>query len=388
MIFLRDHARLPVPAALALTYATFYLGLGIQMPFLPLWLKHQGLSAAEMGFVMSVPMLTRLVSTPLAGLLSDRLGRPKALLAGLALLTLAGYGALALAPASAAAYAVVVGLIAMVWFPGFSLLDAYASRQAKAGRVDYGRARQWGSGAFLAANLVGGLVVGALGAGSVVLLLLACQALYLLATLPLPELPRAAPPPPDAPDGPGLSLRLAAGIGAVALVQASHAILYIFSTVYWAGLGYSMTVIGLLWATGVAAEMVLFRRGTALMARLGPQRMIALGGAAAVVRFSAMAFGPPLPLLFALQMLHGLSFGATYLGMVQLVARAVGEHRASTGQAAAAWSVNLVMTGATFAAGPLWAASGAGSFLVSAGLGLAGALLALAAQPQRAGSGG
>lgn len=384
---------LPVPLALALAYGTFYLGVGIQMPYLPLWLEHRGLSAAEIGFVMSAPLLTRLVSTPLAGMLSDRLGRPKALLAGLGLATAAGFAGLAALDPGVVAYAVAVGLISMVWFPGFSLLDAYAGRQARAGRVDYGRARQWGSLAFLAANLAGGAVVGAAGAGSVVFLLLGCQMLFLAATVPLPELSQAPPPPPDAPGLIPRPLWLAAGIAAAALVQASHAALYVFSTVYWASLGYSLTVIGLLWATGVASEIVLFRKGTALVARLGPHRMIALGGLAAVVRFTALALEPPLWLLFGLQTLHAFTFGATYLGMVQLISRHVGEHRAGTGQAAAAWTVNLVAGAATFAAGPLWSTFAAGSFLVSAALGLAGALLAggaarLGREPSGPGSGG
>ncbi len=368
-----------MPAALALAYGAFYLGVGIQMPYLPLWLEHRGLSAAEIGFVMSAPLLTRLVSTPLAGLLSDRLGRPKALLVGLATLTAVGFAVLAMLTPGVLAYAIAIGLISMVWFPGFSLLDAYAGRQARAGRVDYGRARQWGSGAFLAANLAGGFVVGAAGAGSVVVLLLGCQLLFLAAALPLPELSRAAPPAADAAEAPLRPFWLAAGIVAAALVQASHAALYVFSTVYWASLGYSLTVIGLLWATGVAAEIVLFRKGTAVMGRLGPHRMIALGGLAAAVRFTAMAFEPPLWLLLGLQTLHAFSFGATYLGMVQLVSRHVGEHRAGTGQAAAAWTVNLVAGGATLAAGPLWSLFAAESFLASAGLGLAGALAAAGA---------
>ncbi len=60
----------------------------------------------------------------------------------------------------------------------------------------------------------------------------------------------------------------------------------------------------------------------------------------------------------------------------------------------AAWATAIAMTAATLAAGPLWQAFGALSFLASAALAGAGAVLAVVAglmrtaQPQSAGSGG
>ena len=45
--------------------------------------------------------------------------------------------------------------------------------------------------------------------------------------------------------------------------------------------------------------------------------LMALGGAAAIVRWIALAFAPPLAMLFALQLLHAFSFGASYLGFLR-----------------------------------------------------------------------
>ena len=46
-----------------------------------------------------------------------------------------------------------------------------------------------------------------------------------------------------------------------------------------------------------------------------------LGGAGAVLRWTAMAFDSPVALLPVLQCLHGLSFGATHLGAMHALAR-------------------------------------------------------------------
>ncbi|MFS8038091.1 MFS transporter [Xanthobacter sp. AM11] len=391
-----EGARGPGPAGgpcvqrrLAAAYATYFIALGIQIPYLPLWFQQRGLGPEAIGIALAVPMLARLVATPLLGLLSDRLGRPRALLVALALATVLGMGALA-ASREAFAIFVVLGLMSLCWFPGLALLDSYASRLAKAKRADYGRARQWGSASFLVANVAGGAFIGGLGAGSVVLLMLAGHLTHVLATAALPELPpaerRAMPL-----NGRRARLGLLAGIVAGAVVQASHAPLYAFASVHWAQEGVSLTTIGLLWAAGVAAEMVLFRFGTGLVARFGPHRLIAAGGMAALVRFAAMAGDPPLELLFPLQLLHAFTFGATYLGTVELIARSVSEHRAGAGQTAAAWTTSLFMATANVASGPLWQQFGPMTFLAAGVVGLAGTGVALLAgwlQPHRSGAGG
>lgn len=383
------HGRGGIQARLGAAYATYFLALGIQIPYLPLWFQHQGLGPEAIGVALAVPMVTRLVATPVLGFLSDRLGRPKAVLCVLSVLTAAGMAALAVS-GSALAIFIVLGLMAMSWYPGLSLLDSYTSRQARAGRGDYGRARQWGSGSFLVANLVGGWLVGAAGAGAVVVLMFAGQLTHVGATFALPELPRGARQSALL-SGRTARLGLLAGILAAALVQASHAQLYAFASVHWAKQGYSLATIGLLWAAGVAAEMVMFRFGSRLVVRFGPHLLIVAGGVTAVARFAALSADPPLALLLPLQVLHAFTFGATYLGTVELIARSVSEHRAGTGQTAASWTSGVAMAGANLASGPLWAAFGPSAFLVSCGIAAAGALLAIAAarlQPHTSASGG
>ncbi|MFG1377398.1 MFS transporter [Xanthobacter autotrophicus] len=370
-------------------YAAFFLAMGIQVPYLPLWLQDRGLGPEAIGVALAVPMLARLVSTPLLGVLSDRFGRPRAMLVALALAALCGMAMLGLS-VDFLAILVTLAFTALAWMPSLSLLDSYASRQARAGRADYGKARQWGSASFLVANLVGGALLGMLGAGSVVLMMLAGQLAYVLAALALPELPRPEPRPAPV-TGRRARLGVLAGIVAAALVQASHATLYAFASVSWVAQGYSLATIGVLWAVGVAAEMALFRFGTRLVVRFGPHVLIAVGGIAAVVRFAAMASDPPLAVLVPLQMLHAFTFAATFLAMVELVSRSVSEHRSGTGQTAAAWIGSILMSAANVASGPLWAAFGPLAFLVSSAIGLVGALAALVAarlQPHSSGSGG
>src|SRR2546421_4577620 len=104
---------------------------------------------------------------------------------------------------------------------------------------------------------------------------------------------------------------------AASLVQASHAVYYGFSTLAWTASGLSGLAVGSLWALGVVAEIVLFAVSGRL--RLRPASLLGIGAAGAAVRWSLMASDPPLALVPLLQCLHGLSFGATFLGAVQFV---------------------------------------------------------------------
>ena len=72
-----------------------------------------------------------------------------------------------------------------------------------------------------------------------------------------------------------------------------------------------------------------------------------------------MGFDPPLALLVVLQLLHALTFGATHIGAVHFISRAVPETQSGTAQALyAAVTGGIVMGGTMLAAGPLYAAYG------------------------------
>jgi MFS transporter, PPP family, 3-phenylpropionic acid transporter len=57
---------------LAALYAALFILGGIQLPFLPVWLKAKGLDAATIGLVLAAPMLVRVLAIPLAARTADR----------------------------------------------------------------------------------------------------------------------------------------------------------------------------------------------------------------------------------------------------------------------------------------------------------------------------
>ena len=135
-------------------------------------------------------------------------------------------------------------------------------------------------------------------------------------------------------------------------------------------------LIGALWGVGVAAEVVLFAVSGRLPPSLRPTALLIIGGIGALVRWTAMAFDPPVALLPLLQLLHAGSFAATHLGMMGFMARAVPRELAATAQGfVATWSGHRQRLG-DLVSGYVYAASGSRAYLVMAAM-------ALAASPAR-----
>lgn len=376
--------------AIAAVYAGLFFGIGVYMPFFPVWLAGRGFDASWIAFTLAVPLMARLVTMPLGGLIADRSGRPRATLVVYGIATALCFVGVALAP-NTLTLLIALALATCFWQPSLPIVDAYAVSRRGEGRLDYGKVRLWGSLAFIGGNLAGGLLLGSLPHDAVIWFIVGGAVVTAFAATTLEET-KLAPRTHASRAKAKLSAILVIGIAGAALVQGSHATLYTFASIHWHALGLSDAMIGMMWSIGVLAEVALFRVATRVTMRIGPERLLMLGGIAGLVRFAAMSLNPPLALLIPLQMLHGMTFGCTYLGTVELVARYAPAGRGAGTQALAAWATAIAMTGATLAAGPLWTTFGAMTFLFSSALAGCGATLALVAalmaQPQSEGSGG
>ena len=213
-----------------------------------------------------------------------------------------------------------------------------------------------------------GVAAGPVGASA--LLTLACRG------LPSPGLPVEVPFRGREATG---MLRLAGDrrfwifVATASALQASHQVYYGFGSLYWRSLGFSQATIGLLWAEGVVAEILLFWQGERLLPRLGPVGLMALGGVAGVVRWTLAGLVVSLPAIGALQLLHALTFGATYLGAMHFLSRSVLPSAAASAQTlfvavSSGVGGGLVM----IAAGAAYATVGGRAYLFMAALSAAG----------------
>jgi MFS transporter, PPP family, 3-phenylpropionic acid transporter len=365
---------------LALFYAGLFVVAGVQLPFFPLWLKAKGLDAQAIGFVLATPMVVRVAAVPVAARIADRLGALRRVLVVSSAGAAIGY-ALVGGAQSLLAILAAVALAAALAAPAIPLADAYALKGLGLRGRAYGPVRLWGSVAFIAANLGAGFASGYIAPTGYIWLMVAASAATAAASLGLrPLWPAGAPEPPT----PRRRRRLLPAPGflpiavAASLVQASHAVYYGFSTLDWTAKGLSGTAIGSLWALGVAAEIVLFALSARLPAALGPRALLVIGAAGAAIRWTAMALDPPTGLLPLLQCLHALSFGASFLGAVQFLARAASEGEAATVQADFSTLQGIVMAAATGLSGLLYGRFGGLAYAAMAVCAVLGGIVALA----------
>jgi MFS transporter, PPP family, 3-phenylpropionic acid transporter len=365
--------------------AFLFLGLGVQLPFLPLWLADRGLSTAEIALVLSGQILIRTLGAPLGTFLADRYNRPVPLIRLLPLLCAAsyfalsfmhGFGSIFLVAVLAAAFLSPVGPIA----ENFAMVES-----AKAG-LDYGRQRSWASISFIAGTLLSGFALEAMATSTAVVLIAVSYAALGLAGFVLPDVkPQTAAGQKVRGARAGDVLRLFRSrifvifLFAVSVAQASHAMLYGFGSLHWEQLGISKGMIGALWGIGVSAEVVFFYFSGRLLPRFAPILLILIGCLTGVLRWTVTAFDPALWLLFPLQTLHAATFALTHFGTLHFLMQNVPAALRNSAQGLyAACSAGLFLMLATAAAGPLFDEFAGRAYLAMAMMSLAAAGLAFA----------
>lgn len=345
-----------------------YAVVGVSQPFLPAFLTSRGLDAGEVSIALALGSAVRLLVGPMAGRLADSLHDPRLLLAATA-------AASALAACGFLLAAGVAGILlaqlmySTVLAPLVPLSETVTLAAARRGLFDYGRVRAVGSATFILASALAGWLVGRQGYDIVPVLLALMLALSALAAMTLRRTGEVRVARP----GSFRAVLALPGLGRLmlvsALVQGSHAALYAFGAIHWAAAGHAPLTIGLLWAGGVIAEILLFTFGHALVERLGLRGLSLVAALAGVVRWGLLAGTVWLPALAVAQLLHGLTFGAQYLASMRLLISLVPPGQAATAQSLhASLGVGVATALLTLVCGPLYASWGGGVFWLMAAL--------------------
>jgi PPP family 3-phenylpropionic acid transporter len=359
---------------------------GIYTPFFGAWLGWKGLAPSAIGALLATGMLLRVAAVPASGLIADARNDRRFSMLVLYAVMLAGYGALnwVEAPTLIFLAAVSANVAAGAVTP---LLESVSIRLSEVYRFDYGHVRLWCSLMFVVANVASGAAVAALGLGVFVPWLTLTMLLNVTAVYYLP-----APPANRSRGLPGVRLRATFAearellrspvfvlfLACAGLDQGSHALYYGFGGLHWRSLGYSGTLIGVLWPLGVLAEIALMAVSLHVFRIVGATRLLMLGAASCAVRWTILAFDPPLSLVILAQFLHGATFAMAHLGAMYFILKAAPPRLAATAQSLyTVCSSGIVMGLTTLVSGPLYAAYGGRAYLLMSAMGLASLALAL-----------
>lgn len=317
---------------MAAVFAALFWVLCISTVYLPEWLHRTGLDTAQVALVLACATWLKVPLTLAAGYTADQLGRRKAVLivgSGVVMLgfpllfVVNGYYWLCLLWA-------VVGALTSTMVP---LADSISVTAVRREGLTYGRMRMWGSLSFLLASMLGGLIIRHYGNNAVVWLLCGGALALFLCVLLLPDYNSRRPMQPDLSLFPVLKIPgFVVFLLVAATLMASHAALYSLSTVHWAAVGISLPVIGMLWATGVVAEVIIFFISARVIGKFSPWSLLFIAGVVGLVRWSLTAVVVDVVLLFCIQSLHAITFTFTQLAVVNFIARKVPEEMTSSAQ--------------------------------------------------------
>ena len=365
-----------LPAFIVL-YATMYVAFGVASPFLPRYFESRGLTPEEIGLLLALGMMGRLVAGPFAGRLADQLGALRAVLAtcaasaaamALGLLTVEGFWLLVIVHMGHA--------VALAPIP--TLADALAlnagTRTAIRTGFEYGWVRGAASAAFVVGTLIAGQVLVSAELTAIVWMHAALLAGVMVSSRFVPGLDARSAP---------RTTRAASAIGGisellrialfrrllliVALVYGSHAMYDSFAVIRWNAAGIGPAAVSVLWSESVAAEVLVFLLiGPALINRLGPSGAAVLAATAGIIRWMVMSQTTALTALALVQPLHGLTFALLHLACMRIIAAIVPAHLAATAQALYALSGGLATAALILLSGRLYGQLGGQAFLVMA----------------------
>ncbi len=379
----------------ALSYCAPLLVNGIALPFFPVWLAALHFNDREIGVILAVPMVVRVLVAPVVALFADRMQeRAHVLLWS---------GALSLVTAIALYWTsdfwpvlLVYSLQGATFAPYVPVVESITISGVRRWGLDYGSMRVWGSVAFIFATLIGGQLIGMWG-GTMVLPVMVTG--FILTTLMAFFCPRIGPTrrrgqPVNLQAPTAGSLRtphlLITMIG-VSIQQSSHAVYYTFSSIYWHQIGLSGTQVGILWSAGVTSEVMVFFLSKRLSRRFSAWTLIRFGSAMCICRWVLFPINLGFAGYFVLQCFHSFSYAFVHTGMQRRIVATVQETQEASAQGTYFFYNGMCLGIMTIISGYLYAWLGLGSYYVMAGVaafGLGMVIVAYYLQPQSVGDGG
>lgn len=308
---------------LASFYLFYYATVGAFMPYWSPYLAARGFSPVQMGIAYALMGMMRTV-VPLAwGTYADHHGGRIRLIRGASLAALILFLMIPFMPSVLWVGVVMMGYT-VFWHALLPQFEAVTLSHLSAIGGDYARVRLWGSVGFIITVLGLGFLLDITGILWLPWLVGTFWLGMALSTWTVPEPPAFHLNQAERPSI-WAALKNPAALAllfACFCSQLSYAPYYNFFTLFLERHHYAHAYIGLLWAVGVVAEIVMFMMASRVIGDIGSRKVMLIALAATVMRWTATASAvDSLAVLLIAQMSHALSFGAYHAVAMHYVQR-------------------------------------------------------------------
>lgn len=301
-------------------YFFYFASLGVLIPYWGLYLKSLGFTAAAIGSMMAIIMGTKIISPNIWGWVADRTGKRMAIVRLGGLLSLIAFAGVFISQQ----YwwlVLVMMLFSFFWNATLPQLEATTFTHLGEQTHRYSSVRLWGSIGFIVAVWIIGQQLDGSKISYLPMILMGLFISIWVSSLIVPE--EAAKHIHITPEPLKKVLKRPEVLGLLVicfLMQMGHGPYYTFYSIYMQDYGYSLSMIGFLWALGVLAEVLIFMRMHKLVPRYGLKKLLIVSLLLAACRWLMVALFPASMLLMVFaQLLHAASFGVYHAVAIQLV---------------------------------------------------------------------
>ena len=360
-------------------YFFYFALLGAIIPFWTLYLSDQGYNPLEIGVLGAIMMGTKILSPSLLGWLSDRSGRPMRVIRWSAFIALVFF--LGIFLSSGFYYlAVIIASFTFFWNAVIGQFESVTLSYLGVDYAQYGRVRAWGSIGFIIAVLCLGWIFNSVSISYLPLFMAVMLLAIWLSSLLVKE--RAVEHSSENTEGLLDILKrppVIAFFSVCFLLQMSHGPYYTFYSIYLSDFGYTKLTIGLLWGSGVVAELLLFLVMSQLLQRFNVRAILLISLFFCSVRWVLIGCWPEfLTVLVLAQLMHAFTFASFHAVAVQWVRQAFGNAHQGQGQALySAMSFGAGGAAGAIVSGAIWSYSPLAVWLLAAVSGVIGFIIIL-----------
>lgn len=315
-------------------YFFYFATLGGFLPYWSLYLKQLQFNAMEIGELSALMVATKVIAPNLWGWVADHIGKSLRIIRTVSFLAAVIFAGFFHHHSYLWVASITLGF-SFFWNAALPQFEAATLFHLKKEPQHYSQIRLWGSIGFILSVLGIGCFIDFYSIEYLPEWVITFLILIWLASLLTPETTVKRHKEQ------GVSLfhlisraEIIAFFVVYALLQVSHGPYYVFYSIYLNQFNYSSTVIGLLWALGVGAEVLLFVGMKRLLKWASLRTILLVSLILATCRWLLIAFLVEYFTLIVLaQLLHAATFGATHVVAIHMVHRYFGEQHQGKGQA-------------------------------------------------------
>ncbi len=315
-------------------YFFYFATLGGFLPYWSLYLEHIKFNALEIGELSAFMVATKIIAPNLWGWIADHTGRSLSIIriaSFFATLIFAGF----FFKDSYRWVAMVTVGFSFFWNAALPQFEAATLFHLKAQPHRYSQVRLWGSIGFIVTVLSMGRLIDLLSIDYLPEMIICLLAMIWLVSLLTPEIR----PKQHNETKVGLfniikQPEIIAFFLVYMLLQLAHGPYYVFYSIYLNQFSYSSTMIGLLWALGVCAEVLLFIFMKHVLRWISLRHILLASVFLSICRWLLIAnCVQSLALMVFAQLLHAATFGSSHVVAIHLVHKYFGDQHQGKGQA-------------------------------------------------------